>query len=94
MREFRRIVHLNGEIYHQNVTATTLQNALTRNIAVSYSGRTLAEILSLSHPNNLLQYTVDSVTHEHGRAGVVVRYSRPESENVVSFSSFPACFSY
>ena len=87
------MVYLNGEIYDQNVTATTLQNALIGNIPVSYSGRTLAEILSLSHPNNLSQYTFDGVTHEYGRAGMVVCYSRPESEIVVSFSSFLACFS-
>jgi hypothetical protein len=69
------MVYLNGEIYDQNVTTTTLQNALIGNIAVSYSGRTLAKILSLSHPNNLSQYTVNGVTHEHGRAGTAVRYS-------------------
>jgi hypothetical protein len=86
------MVYLNGEIYDRNVTATTLQNALVGNIAVSYSGRTLAEILSLSHPNNLSQYTVDGVTHEYGRAGMVVRYSRPESEIAVSFSFLPALF--
>ncbi|KAM6502623.1 hypothetical protein JOM56_002600 [Amanita muscaria] len=55
MREFRRMVYLNDEIYDRNVTATTLQNALIGNIA--------------------------GVTHEYGRAGVVVRYSRPETSS-------------
>lgn len=86
MREFRRTVYLNGEMYDRNVTATTLQNALISNIAVSHSGRTLAESLSLSQPNNLSQYIVDGVTHEPGRGMV--------SEIAVSSSSFPAHFSY
>jgi hypothetical protein len=92
MRDFQRRVYLNGDIYHANVAAATLQNALVGNIPVSHSGRTLAEILNLSHPNNLSQYTVDSVVRELGWAGVVVRYSRPEreSEIEVSFSSFLA----
>ena len=75
MWEFQRMVYLNGEIYDQNVAATTLQNVLISNIAASYSRRTLALILSLSHPNNLSQYTVDGVTHEYRRVGTVVRYS-------------------
>ncbi len=92
MREFQKRVYLNSEIYDRNVTATTLQDALIGNIAVSDSGRTLAEILSLSHPNDLSQYTVDDVTHGYGRAGVVVRYSRPESEIAVISFFIPSLF--
>lgn len=83
VREFQKRVYLNGEICDRNVTTTMLQTALVSNIAVTYSGKTLAEILSLSHPTNLSQYTVDGVTHGYGRAGTVVRYSR------LGFSSFP-----
>jgi hypothetical protein len=51
----------------------------------------LGEILSLSHPNNLLQYMVNDVTHEYRRVGVVVHYSWPEVNLQLSFSSFLAC---
>jgi hypothetical protein len=86
MQEFRKMVYLNGEIYNRtHVTATTLQNALTSNIVVSHSGRTLAQILSLSHPEHMSCYTIDDVVPGYGREGTLVRYSHPESENSASF---------
>lgn len=69
-----------GEIYDRKVTTTTLQDALTTNVVVSHSGRTLAEILSLSHPEDLSRYTIDGIVPGYGREGTLVRYSRPESE--------------
>ena len=86
-REFRKIVHLN---FDRNVTATTIQNALTNNIVVSHSGQTLALILSLSCPEKLSSYTVDAVVPGYGREGTLVRYSHPESDD----SFLPADYSY
>ena len=80
IREFRKTIHLNAEFYNQNVTAATLQNALINNLPVSHSGRTLAEILSLSHPKELSLYAVDKVTPGYGKEGTVVQYSGPEPE--------------
>jgi hypothetical protein len=85
MQEFRKIVHLNGEIFNHNVTVATVQNALTNNVVVSHSGRTLAQILSLSCPEKLSLYTVDAVVPGYGTEGTIIRYSRPESDNSASF---------
>ena len=82
MREIRKIVHLN---FDRNVTVTTVQNALTNNIVVSHSGRTLAQILSLSCPEKLSSYTVDAIVPGYGTEGTLVRYSRPESNILACF---------
>jgi hypothetical protein len=72
-------------------TLTPLKQQNFRNdIIVSHSGRTLAEILSLSHSKELSLYTVDNVVPGFGKDGTVVRYSRPESEHDVSSSLLPS----
>ena len=90
MREFKKAVFLDSRRYGWNVTASTLQHALRNDIVVSHSGRTLAEILSLSHSKELSLYTVDDVVPGYGKEGTVVRYSRPESELDVSSFLLPS----
>jgi hypothetical protein len=93
LKEFRKIVSLDAERYGRNVTTSTLQHALRNDIVVSHSGRTLAEILSLSYSQQLSVYTVDNIIPGYGREGTLVHYSRPESEIAVSSSLLP-CFNY
>ena len=90
IREFRKAVFLDSRRYNRKVTASTLQHALQNNIVVSHSGRTLAEILSLSHSKELSLYTVDNVVPGYGKDGTVVHYSRPENEYDVSSSLLPS----
>jgi hypothetical protein len=74
-----------------NPSISTLQDALTQNMVVSHSGRTLAEILNLSYSQELSKYNVESVVPGIGREGTMVTYSRPESEVDVG-SIFPLLY--
>ena len=66
--------------------AATLQYALSKNIPISHSGRTLAEILSPLCPEKLSLYTVDNIVPGYyGREETVVHYSHPESQISVGF---------
>jgi hypothetical protein len=91
IKQFKKIVSLDAGKYNRNATATALQHALRNNLSVSHSGRTLADILSLSYAEELSVYSVDKVAPGFGKEGTVVHYSRPESEIAVSSSLLPCC---
>lgn len=87
---FTKRVLLDKEMFPKDVPLSTVQSALTQSLVVSHSGRTLAEILSLSYPEELSKYTIESV-EGIGRKGTVVTYPRPESgTEVCSFFTAPS----
>jgi hypothetical protein len=75
-----------------NTSLATLQDALTNNLAVSHSGRTLAEILSLSCPEELSTYKVECVVPGVGKEGTLVKFYCSEGEVKVIFSSSQTYF--
>jgi hypothetical protein len=79
-------VTLKGNLFSDTVTVEQFQTALRSRIAVSPSGRTLSEILTLSYPDDLSRYSVESVRVGWGKGGKVVTYSRSESTQVVIVS--------
>jgi hypothetical protein len=81
-------VTLKGNLFSDTVTAEQFQTALRSRIAVSPSGRTLSEILTLSYPDDLSRFRVG-----WGKGGKVVTYSRSESTQVVIISFFNAMHS-
>ena len=60
------------------LTVDMMQNALQSGLPVSTSRRTLAQILSLSHPENLSSYSINSIRTVWGKKRV--NYSRHDSE--------------
>jgi len=88
----RKSTDLKGVLFDKSTTVGNLQIALQNNIAVSSSGRTLSQILSLSHPNELSTYRIESVDGGWGKDGTVVKYSRPHGteEVIVLFITFHA----
>ena len=68
-------------------TAEQVQTTLRNRVAVSSSGQTLSEILTLSYPDDLSRYSeVESVHEGWGKGGKVVTYSCSESTQVVIVS--------
>ena len=80
-------VTLLGDRFGLWSTAEDFQIALRNNDIVTSSGRTLSEILSLSHPEDLASYRIESV--QKGQEGGLreVVYSRAESEAVILSTS-------
>jgi hypothetical protein len=81
-----KLVTLKGNLFSNTATAEQFQTALGSGIAVSHSGRTLSEILTLSYPDDLSRYSVESVHVGWGKGGKVVTYSRSESTQAVIIS--------
>jgi len=79
-------VTLKGNLFSDRATAEQSQMALRSGIAVSPSDRTLSEILTLSYPDDLSRYSVESVRVGWGKGGKVVTYSRSESTQAVIVS--------
>jgi len=88
-----KAVTLKGNLFSDTTTAQQFQTALRDNIIVSPSGRTLSEILTLSYPDDLSRYSVESVRVGWGKGGKVVVYSRSESTQAVIVSSIKAMHS-
>jgi hypothetical protein len=89
---FNKLVYLKGDVYPKDTSLETLQDALINNLSVSHSGRTLAEILSLSYPEDLSTYKVERVVPGVGKEGTLVKFSRSEGEDKVIFSSLQTYF--
>jgi hypothetical protein len=83
---FNKLVYLRSDTYGMNTSVATLQDALTNNLPVSHSGRTLADILSLSYPDELSSYQVECIIPGLGKEGTLVEYHRSEGETKVTFS--------
>jgi hypothetical protein len=86
-----KLVCLGSDKYGVNTSVATLQEALTNNLPVSHSGRTLADILSLSYPEKPSSYTVERVVPGLGKEGTLVEYHRSEGEAEVTFSLLQIC---
>jgi hypothetical protein len=74
-------VYLRSNICIMNTSVATLQDALTNNIPVSHFGRTLANILCFSYPEELSFYKVEHVP----ASGSLVEYHRSEGDVKVTF---------
>jgi hypothetical protein len=83
----KREVRLLGDLFSKSSTTQQIQTALQNNVIVSPSGDTLSEMLSLSYPDELSRYAVESVCVGWGKSGTVVTYSHSEGTEVVIVSS-------
>jgi hypothetical protein len=79
----KKSTNLNGDLFNKSTTAADLQIVLQNNVVVSPSGRTLSQILSLSCPEELSTYHIESVNARWGKEGTVVKYSRPQGTEAV-----------
>jgi hypothetical protein len=79
-----KFVYLRGDMYGMNTSVATIQDALKNNVPVSHSGRTLADILSLSYPEELSSYKVERVVPGKGKEGTLVEYHRSEGDTKVN----------
>ena len=59
-----------------------IQETFTNNLPASNSGRTLSEILAISHPDDLESYTIHSAAQHAWKKGVVVTYSYEDGVEV------------
>jgi len=83
MAKERKSANLKGDLFNKSTTTGDLQTALQDNIPASPSGRALSQILSLSHPNDLSSYHIESVNAGWGKDGTIVKYSRPQGTEAV-----------
>lgn len=67
---------------------STVRETSVKNLPASESGRTLSEILSLSHPDDLDSYTIDSATPSAWQKVVVCCSSSRDGQSGVEVTRF------
>ena len=78
----RTPVSLNEATFNLTTSISTFQETLVNNLPATKSGKTLFEILSISHPNDLNSYAINNDSPPVWGGRTVVGYSRKDGVEV------------